>query len=296
MNELTQILSLAWRVLATPFYQIGEVPITLMVIIQLVATIVAAIVLSRVIQRALRRGLLSRSRISVGAQASITRVVHYIIVTIGVMVAIENVGIDLSALATITAVLMVGIGFGLQNITSNFISGLILLFERPIQVGDFVEVGGVLGTVRAINARSTTVDTLDNVSIIVPNANFVQENVTNWSHHDSKTRIHTIVGISRDADVELARETLLAVAKANAEILSTPPPRVQFRHFEGSSLEFHLLTWIPDPKRQYDIKSDLNFAVTAAFREKGIEIAYPQRDVHVHADAGKLLPGTGAET
>lgn len=287
MNEIMDIARLVYGIMTTPFFKIGsgdgEVPITLMVVLQLFGTLVASVIVSRVVQRALRRGLLSRSRISLGAQASITRVVHYIIVSIGVMIAIENVGIDLSALATITAVLMVGIGFGLQNITSNFISGLILLFERPIQVGDFVEVGGVLGTVRAINARSTTVDTLDNISIIVPNANFVQENVTNWSHHDSKTRIHTIVGVSRHADVELARQTLLEVSAGHAEVLKEPAPRVQFRAFEESALEFHLLTWIGDPKRQYDIKSDLNFAVIKAFRERGIEIAFPQRDLHLRS-------------
>ena len=283
-----EIISPAYEILNTPFFKLGDVPITAMVIIQTIAVLVVSVVISRLVQRALRTRVLQTSRISLGAQASISRVVHYIIVSVGVMVAIDNVGIDLSTLATISAVLMVGIGFGLQNITSNFISGLILLFERPIQVGDFVEVSGVLGTVRAIKARSTTVDTLDNVSIIVPNANFVQENVTNWSYQDTKTRIHTVVGVARDADVEAARDTLLEVARAYEGVLDDPAPRVQFRSFEGSCLEFHLLSWIRDPKRQYDVKSDLNFAVIKAFREKHIEIAYPQRDLHLRS--AELLP------
>ena len=151
-----------------------------------------------------------------------------------------------------------------------------------------MEVGGVLGTVRAINARSTTVDTLDNISIIVPNANFVQENVTNWSHHDTKTRIHTVVGVSYNADVDLARKTLLDVARNHPEVLNQPSPRVQFRSFGDSTLDFHLLTWIADPKRQNDIMSDLNFAVIAAFRENDLEIAFPQRDLHLRST--EILP------
>ena len=282
-TEFMDIVRLLYRIVSTPFFKIGAVPITIMGIIQLCGTVVVAVIVSRVIQKGMRAKLLSRSRISVGAQASISRVVHYIVVSIGVMIAIDNVGIDLSTLATISAVLMVGIGFGLQNVTSNFISGLILLFERPIQVGDFVEVGGVLGTVRAINARSTTVDSLDNVSIIVPNTNFVQENLTNWSHRDTKTRIHTIVGISYASDVELARQVLLDVAGQHPQVLKNPSPRVQFRNFGDSTLDFHLLTWILDPKRRNDINSDLNFAVIKAFRENGIEIAFPQRDLHLRS-------------
>ena len=167
-------------------------------------------------------------------------------------------------------------------------SGLILLFERPIQVGDFVEVNGLLGTVRAINARSTTIDSLDNVSIIVPNSQFVQEAVTNWSHRDTKTRIHVVVGASYGADVDLVRETLLEVGRTHPQVLSVPPPAVQFVELADSTLNFHLLVWIQDPTRQFFVRSDLNFAVVKAFRQKNIEIAFPQRDLHIRSSAVSL--------
>ena len=202
---------------------------------------------------------------------------------LGVFIAVQQVGIDLTTLAAISAVLMVGIGLGLQNITSNFISALILLFERPVQVGDFVEVSGVQGRIRAIKTRSSVVETLDNVAIIVPNSNFITENVTNWSYRDSKVRIHVSVGVSYGSDVDLVAETLLRMGRAHQEVLLNPEPRIQFLEFGDSSLRFDLLVWINDASRQYFIKSDLNFAVVKAFRERGITIAFPQRDLHIRS-------------
>jgi small-conductance mechanosensitive channel len=224
-----------------------------------------------------------RAGVSTGIQESISRVLHYVIVLLACFIALEHIGLDLTALAAAGAVLMVGIGFGLQNVTSNFISGLILLFERPIEVDDFVEVGGVLGRVRAVRARSTIVDTQDNVSIIVPNSNFISENVTNWSYRDPKTRIHIGVGVSYGSDVDLVREALLGVGAEHAEVLNDPKPSVQFREFGDSSLNFVLLCWIREPHRQFFIRSDLNFAIVRAFREKGIEIPFPQRDLHLRS-------------
>ena len=195
----------------------------------------------------------------------------------------EQAGIDLTALAAVSAVLMVGIGFGLQNITSNFISGLFLLFERPVQVGDYVEVSGVQGCVRSIRARSTMVETLDSVSIIVPNSNFIAQNVTNWSYQDAKVRIHISVGVSYSSDVDLVGETLLRVGKSHPEVLQNPDPSVQFLEFGDSSLNFDLLVWIDAPSRQYFVRSDLNFAIVNAFREEGITIPFPQRDLHLRS-------------
>ena len=189
----------------------------------------------------------------------------------------------MTALAAVSAVLMVGIGFGLQNITNNFISGPILLFERPVQVGDYVEVSGVQGCVRSIRARSTMVETLDSVSIIVPNSNFIGQNVTNWSYKDAKVRIHISVGVSYSSDVDLVGETLLRVGKSHPEVLQNPEPRIQFLEFGDSSLNFDLLVWIDDPSRQYFVRSDLNFAIVNAFREEGITIPFPQRDLHLRS-------------
>ena len=202
---------------------------------------------------------------------------------LGAFIAIQQIGVDLTTLAAISAVLMVGIGLGLQNITSNFISALILLFERPVQVGDFVEVGGVQGRIRVIKTRSSVVETLDNVSIIVPNLNFITQNVTNWSYRDSKVRIHISVGVSYGSDVDLVAETLLQVGRAHQEVLLNPEPTIQFLDFSNSSLNFDLLVWINDAARQYFVRSDLNFAIVKAFREQGITIPFPQRDLHIQS-------------
>ena len=261
----------------------GEVEVTPAILLTAVLIILISYVVSRLLQRMLRRSVFEQIGLNKGSQSAICRILHIIIMCIGTFIAIEYTGINLTALAAVGAVLLVGIGLGLQNITHNFISGLIMLFERPVQEGDFVEVGGVQGRVRAINARSTTVETLDNVSIIVPNSHFLSDNVTNWSFQDSKVRIHVSVGVSYGSDVELVAETLLEVGRTHPEVLSNPEPQIQFLTFGDSSLNFDLLVWIEDPTRQYIVTSDLNFAIVQAFRERDITIPFPQRDLHVRS-------------
>ena len=270
-------------ILGKKLVSLGDVTITPAVLISVALILLASILISWLLQRMLRRNVLRRMHIKEGAQEAICRILHYAIITLGAFIAVEQAGIDLTALAAVSAVLMVGIGFGLQNITSNFISGLFLLFERPVQVGDYVEVSGVQGCVRSICARSTMVETLDSVSIIVPNSNFIAQNVTNWSYQDAKVRIHISVGVSYSSDVDLVGETLLRVGKSHPEVLQNPDPSVQFLEFGDSSLNFDLLVWIDDPSRQYFVRSDLNFAIVNAFREEGITIPFPQRDLHLRS-------------
>ena len=262
---------------------LGDVTITPAVLITIVLIMLTALWGSQLLQRMLRRNLFRRMHLNEGTQATICRILHYVIMLVGIFIAINQVGISLTTLAAISAVLMVGIGLGLQNITTNFISTLIMLFERPVQVGDFVEVSGVQGRIRRIKTRSSVVETLDNVSIIVPNSNFISENVTNWSYRDSKVRIHILVGVSYSSDVDLVEETLLRVGRAHQEVLLNPEPTVQFLEFGDSSLNFDLLVWINDASRQYFVRSDLNFAVVKAFREQDITIPFPQRDLHVQS-------------
>ena len=277
MKNLNEILD----VLGQKLVSIGEVTVTPVLLITMGLIVVAAFVSSVLVQRIMRRNLLRRVGLKQGAQESICRALHYVIILAGAFIAIDQAGIDLTALAALSAVLMVGLGIGLQNITSNFVSGLILLLERPVQVGDFVEVSGVQGSVRTIRGRSTMVETLDNVSIIVPNSHFITQNVTNWSYRDEKVRIHVNVGVSYGADVDLVEETLLKVGDAHPEVLRDPEPRVQFLNFGDSSLNFVLLVWIDIPARQNFVRSDLNFAVVKAFREENITIPFPQRDLHL---------------
>ena len=276
-----------WDELRTVFdkqiVSFGEIEITPAILLTAILIFFLAYGISRLLQRMLRRNVFEQIHLHKGSQSAICRLLHIIIMCIGTFIAIEYTGIDLTTLAAISAVLLVGIGLGLQNITHNFISGLIMLFERPVQEGDFVEVCGVQGSVQAVNAYSTKVETLDKVTIIVPNSHFLSEQVTNWSFQESKVRIHASVGVSYGADVELVAETLLEVGRAHPEVLSDPEPQMQFLGFGDSSLKFDLLVWIEDPTRQYFVISDLNFAIVQAFRARNITIPFPQRDLHVRS-------------
>ncbi len=209
-----------------------------------------------------------------------SRLLHYIIISAGFLFVVQ-IYVDLTSLAVLFGFLGVGVGFGLQNITSNFISGLILLFEAPIKVGDRVTVGDVVGDVQDINIRSTTVVTLHNISIILPNSQFIDSNVINWSHGDPTIRIDIPVGVAYGSDVELVKELLMKVADEHSDVLKYPKPRVFFREFGASSLDFILAVWLSSPHHQWIIRSDLNFAINEIFQEHEIEIPFPQRDLHL---------------
>jgi small-conductance mechanosensitive channel len=191
------------------------------------------------------------------------------------------IGINLTGLAFFIGILSVGIGFGLQNIANNFVSGLILLFERPIKPGDMVSVGDTEGRVQEIQMRATTVLTRDNVTIIVPNSQLVSEKVINWSHKDPKVRIHIPIGVAYGSDVQLVTELLLKVAKGHPQVMDEPPPNVWFVDFGDSSLNFELLVWINNPILRKQIQSDLNYAIDAVFRQHNVTIPFPQRDLHL---------------
>ncbi len=217
------------------------------------------------------------------------RLSHYLMVFIGAIVAFQFVGIDLSGLAVVLGFLSVGIGFGLQNVTSNFISGLILLFERPIKVGDRVTVGDTVGYVTNIKIRATTIRTLNNISIIVPNSNFISNNVINWTHGDRKIRIEIPVGVSYTSDLDLVLKSLEEVALENNEVLKDPKPEVHLKNFGDSSWEMNLRVWLADPKTYYYVQSDLNCAIVRKFRKNGVEIPFPQRDLHIRSVAKNSL-------
>jgi small-conductance mechanosensitive channel len=200
---------------------------------------------------------------------------------VGVVVALNILEINLTGLAVTFGFLSVGIGFGLQNITSNFVSGIILLFERPVRVGDLITVGENLGRVEAIGIRSTLLRTADNVELIIPNSQFIEQTVTNWTYRDKTVRVHVPVGVAYGTDVDLVRRLLLQMADDSVHTLDAPAPDVQLTAFGESSLDFELLVWIPDPSERKNAASDLNFAILASFAEHGIEIPFPQRDVRV---------------
>ena len=280
---MQDIASLLRKILEFELLQLGNSRITLSAIIIFFLVIFGFLMLSRVFARRLLAPALARTRIELGTRFNLVRCFHYILMSLGVLVAFQVVGIDLSGLVVILGFLSVGIGFGLQHVTSNFISGLILLFERPINVGDRIVVGDTEGDVLEINMRSTTVRSLNNVSIIVPNSQFISSTVTNWSHSDPKIRLELDVGVSYDSDPDRVRKALREVIDENAELLTDPAPDILFMEFGDSSWNIRIRVWIGNPKRHPMVRSDLNWAIVAKFREHEIEIPFPQRDLHVRS-------------
>jgi small-conductance mechanosensitive channel len=217
-----------------------------------------------------------------GMLQSVATLVRFGILVIGFIVIFQSAGIDLSSLSILAGALGVGIGFGLQNITNNFISGLIILFERPIKVGDRIEVGDIAGDVISINARATTIITNDNISVIVPNSEFISGTVINWSHSDRNVRFLFPVGVSYKEDPEKVKKILLEVADKNEHVLKTPPSSVMFDEFGDNSLNFYLGVWTSTHiEKPRVLKSELYFEIFKKFTEHGIEIPFPQRDLHI---------------
>ena len=290
-KDLSEILDYIDRLLNLKLFELNNTPITIASILMFAVVLAAFYLFSKLLNRFLLKRLLQRFNVDQGLRYNTIRVNHYIIMVVGTIVAFQFVGIDLSGLAVIFGLLSVGIGFGLQNITSNFISGLILLFERPIEVGDRVTVGDTEGDVLAINMRSTTIRTLDNIAIIVPNSEFISANVTNWSYGDPKIRLQLEVGVSYNSDLETVLQSLKEVADEHEAVLNDPKPDVLLRSFGDSSWNMLIRVWIANPKRYHVIRSELNCAIVRKFRERGIEIPFPQRDLHVRSPLPVPLEG-----
>jgi len=231
------------------------------------------------------RRLLARRGLHAGALFAVSKIARYGVVSLGALVAVNSMGLRLDALIAASTVLAVGIGFGLQNIAQNFISGLILLIEQPVRKGDFVKVGGALGVIDDIGLRATHVVTRDEVTIIVPNSSLISGEVVNHSRPTTNLRVHIIVGVAYGTDLKRARQVLLDVARDTPNILVEPPAEVRLERFAESSLDLNLLIWIANPKDDLRIASDVRFAIEEAFAREKIEIPMPQRDVHIRSDA-----------
>lgn len=279
--------------IGTPLFMIGGVPVTVASIISFFVFLILAFGLSHFLQRVLGR-MYTRRGLDEGVQYALNRLLHYLILAVGAFLALDNLGISLTALAGLGAILAVGIGFGLQNIAQNFVSGLILLLERPVKKGDFVVVGDTRGTVREIHARATVVTTLDNTDILVPNGQFITEAVVNETFDNRRIRMRVEVGVAYGSDTALVRTTLERVAHENEQVMQDPAPKVWFTNFGDSSLDFALLVWLPDPLLQPQVASDLRFAIDLAFRSAEIEIPFPQRDLHLRSGWPEPRPAVAA--
>lgn len=265
-------------------FSLGDSKITLGLLLLLIVSISAIFILSEIIRKFLANKILSRYDLDLGTRQSIATIVKYILICLGFITILQNTNVDLSTLGILAGVIGVGIGFGLQNITNNFISGLIILFERPIKIGDRIEVNGVNGDVIKISARSTMVVTNDNITIIVPNSQFIDSAVINWSHHDRNVRFNIPVKVSYKENPERIKEILIQVAKDNSGILKSPGPDVLFDNYGDSSLNFNLRIWTTEfTSKPNVLKSQLYYEIFKRFSAEGIEIPFPQRDLHIRS-------------
>lgn len=294
LDQLTQAwesgdyLDLLWRILQFPLGRVGATDVTILAIIQLMLLVIAVFLATAIVRNYFLGKILKRTRLTPSIQYAIAKIIGYILIAAGLYIALQTVGIDLSALAVVAGAIGVGIGFGLQNIISNFVSGLIILAERPIAIGDRVEVNEVAGTVEQINLRSTTVLTNDNISIIVPNSDFLAKPVINWSHGDPKVRMRLPFGVAYGSDVEKVKRVVPAMAARHNMVLEDPAPGVFFVGFGESSLDFELVVWTREATtRPRGFQSDLYFGLEKVLRENNLEIPFPQRDLHLRS--GKLV-------
>jgi small-conductance mechanosensitive channel len=278
-----QVESWISRFLKTTLVIINQTPVTPASLIIFALIVLASVFVTRLFTRILFDRILKRFNIKEGIRYTLRRLTEYTLILVGIIVAFQFVGIDLSGLAVIFGLLSVGIGFGLQSVTANFVAGLVLLFERPVKIGDRITVGDVEGDVEEISLRATRVRTLNNISIIVPNSQFVSSNIVNWSYGDLRVRLDIDVGVSYGSELDLVLKSLKEVALENANVLKEPEPDVLLREFGDSSWNMRLRAWIDNPKRHHAIRSEINCAIVRKFREKGIEIPFPQRDLHVRS-------------
>jgi small-conductance mechanosensitive channel len=278
-----------FRLLNYNLFALGDAKITPLSIIYLILLSAALIYLSRKLKNLLVTRILQRTSLDVGAQQAIGTITRYLVLFVGFLIILQTVGINLTTVNVLAGAVGIGIGLGLQNIANNFISGLIILFERPIRVGDRIEVAKIFGQVTAIGARSTRIKTNDNISIIVPNSKFISENVTNLSLYGNIVRFRIPVRVAYDSDVDLVSQLLIEVAEENEDIVSDPPPSVRLAEFAENSLRFELRAWSRSRLHRPGIlKSDLNLAIVRKFREHGVVI--PVSKDYSQSRNGSIVP------
>jgi len=289
---------IGWRqVLDFPLFRAGGVQFTVGHLIELVVMLTLVWVAEMIFRRVFLARLLHRSRLKPSVQFAITKIARYAFLVLGIYLSLQAVEINLNSLAFLAGALGVGVGFGLQNIVSNFISGLIILAEAPIALEDRVEVSGVVGRVTEINLRSTTVITNDNICIIIPNSNLITGTVVNWSHGDPTVRTRIPVGIAYGTDIEKVRALLLEAAAAEPEVLKTPAPDVLFVGYGDSAINLELAVWSNMMVSQpLGFKSRLYYAIHKTLEANKIEIPFPQRDLHLRSGTLVLQNGANSTT
>ena len=271
------------RTFTVPVFSLGGQGFSVLDLLKLAVLAIGLWVMVRSLTLVVKSRFLQAAGANRSVQDAIAILMQFALTGLGLIVILQAFGININSLALLASVLGVGIGFGLQNIANNFISGLIILLERPIQVGDFINLADLTGTVERIGARSTEIRTLDLVTIIVPNSEFIENKVINWSHGHPVSRLHIPLGVAYGSDIKRVRKTVLEAANTHPEVLRYPSPQLWFKGFGESSLDFDLLVWIREPRHQFQVTSDLYYLLEANFRRAQIEIPFPQRDLHVRS-------------
>jgi potassium efflux system protein len=274
--------------------QEGSFRISILSLVLLCLIIVIAMIVSRYVRRFLKSRILPRFNIETGLQYTLLRLVHYLIIGLGVLYAIKiGLSVDLTSVAVIIGFLSVGIGFGLQYVAADIASGFILLFERPVRVGDWVLLeGGTEGRVQNISLRSTVVVTNENMSVILPNSKLIQNKLVNYSYSTGVVRLNIPISVAEDSDLDKVSAALLEAALSVEQVLREPEPQVYFAGHGDSSLDLQIRVWINQPRDHSTIKSHIYFAVERAFRKYGIHTAMLQREIHIVKGPG----GSGTDT
>lgn len=293
MENLKTLLLWLWDMLQWPIIETADTRITSWAILSFVVLVVALLWFARRMQRWLAEGPLLRVRMSESARYSVGALARYLILLIGLLIILQTVGIDLTTFNVLAGAIGIGVGFGLQNIVSNFIAGLIIMFERPVKIGDRIVVGGVEGNVVNIGARSTTVLDNDNIAVIVPNSKFITDDVINWKYNNNEVRFRIPVSVAYGSDARKVEKLLLEVADQETDVLKFPQPAVRFLAFGDNGLLFELRAWSSSlVDRKGKLISQLNFSIYQRFSEEGISFPFPQRDLHVRSGTLEIREAT----
>lgn len=277
------ILRSVWSYLTYPF-TVGRITVSAASLFIGLIVLAITFFLARGGSALIERRLERRRHIDPGLRYTISRLVKYVVITVGILLALKQAfAVDLTSIAVIFTALSVGIGFGLQYLAADIASGFILLFERPIRVGDRITIGEDEGDVHSINLRTTTVFTNNGIAIIVPNSRLVSQRVVNWSYGDPRARIPILVSVSDASDVNVVTSTLLEAAHDVENVLEVPEPKVQFLGFGHSSLDFRLLVWTSQPRRHIQIRSDVNYRIARLFQARGIRTPTPKQELFVRS-------------
>ncbi|MBS3740288.1 mechanosensitive ion channel [Candidatus Bipolaricaulota bacterium] len=277
-----------WDLLQKPIFTVSGQEISVVSVFYFLVIILISFTLARLIIRFLKRNVYSKMEIEKGAQFTLSRLVKYVIIVVGVLIGLQMLGVNLSILAFLGGLLGVGIGFGLQNVFLNFACGLILLFEKPVKVGDLLELNGTLGKVKDIGFRASLLETPDNETLVVPNSSLVTDEIKNLTHgENTDLRIHIPIGVAYGTDIEQVREILLGVVESEEKVLKDRPAKVVFKEHGDSALGFDLRVWIITPGDRPEVKNSIREKIDREFNDQGIEMPYPTRDVYLFKGEGE---------